>query len=125
MAVRTTHDEVLTIMPDCTVAHATIDTLIIAASAVVDEVFEDDTTIGDTLKEEIEKWLTAHMIASTLWRTTSEEKLGDATVKYTGSWGTGLNSTPYGQMVLTLDFTGKMSKMGKSAASIYAIKSFD
>ena len=126
MAVRTTHDEVLEIMDsDCSVSHAVVDRLIIAASAVVDQVFENDTDIGTTLLEEIECWLTAHMIASTLYRTTSEEKVGDATAKYTGQWGKKLESTPYGQMVLTLDTTGKMAKLGKAAASIFAIPSFE
>lgn len=126
MAVRTTHDEVLEIMDsDCSVSHAVVDRLIIAANAVVDQVFENDTDIGTTLLEEIECWLTAHMIASTLYRTTSEEKVGDATAKYTGQWGKKLESTPYGQMVLTLDITGKMAKAGKAAASIFAIPSFE
>lgn len=126
MAVRTTHDEVLDIMDSgCTVGHTIIDRLIIAASAVVDEVFENDTDVSATLLEEIECWLTAHMIASTLWRTTSEEKIGDASAKYTGQWGKKLESTPYGQMVLILDTTGKMARSGKIAASIFAVKSFD
>lgn len=126
MAVRTTHDEVLEIMDNCTVSHSVIDKLIIAASAVVDQVFLDDDDIGDTLLAEIEKWLTAHMIASTsLYRTTSEEEVGDARAKYTGQWGKKLESTPYGQMVLTLDTTGKMARLGKMAASIFAVPSFD
>ena len=126
MAIRTTHDAVLEIMDsDCSVSHTVVDRLIIAASAVVDQVFENDTDIGTTLLEEIECWLTAHMIACTLYRTTSEEKVGDATAKYTGQWGKKLESTPYGQMVLTLDTTGKMAKSGKAAASIFAIPSFE
>jgi len=126
MAVRTTHDEVLEIMDSgCTVSHSVIDRLITAASAVVDQVFLGDADIGDTLLEEIECWYTAHMIASTLYRTTSEEKVGDATAKYTGQWGKKLESTPYGQMVLILDTTGKMARAGKIAASIHAVESFN
>lgn len=126
MAVRTTAAEVLDIMDSgCTVSTNIITRLIVAASAVVDQVFENDTDIGDTLLEEIECWLTAHMIASSVYRTASEEEVGDARVKYTGQFGKKLESTPYGQMVLTLDTTGKMAKMGKSGASITAITSFD
>jgi hypothetical protein len=125
MAVRTTHDEVLEIMDGCTATHAVIDTLIIAASAIVDKVFASDGDIGDVLLEEIERWLTAHMLASSISRVGSDEKLGDASIKYTGQWGKKLESTPYGQMVLTLDTTGKMANLGKMAASIYAVKSFD
>lgn len=126
MAVRTTAAEVLDIMDSgCTVSTTIISRLIVAASAVVDQVFEDDTDIGDTLLEEIECWLTAHMIASSIYRTASEEEVGDARVRYTGQFGKKLESTPYGQVVLTLDWTGKMSKLGKISASISAIESFD
>jgi hypothetical protein len=125
MAVRTDHDSVLEIMDNCVVSHTVIDRLIIAASAVIDQVFENDSDIGDTLLEEIECFLTAHMIACTLYRTTSEEKIGDATAKYTGQWGKKLESTPYGQMCLILDTTGKMARSGKIAASIFAVVSFD
>ena len=65
------------------------------------------------------------MIASSLDRVASEEKLGDASIKYTGQWGKKLESTPYGQMVLTLDPTGLIGNLGKSAATIYAVKGFD
>ena len=58
-------------------------------------------------------------------RTTSDEKIGDVSVKYTGKWGELLKSTPYGQMALALDITGKLARAGKTGASIYAVKSFD
>lgn len=125
MAVRTTNARVLQIMDNCTTSTTIIDRLITAASAVVDKVFESDSEISDTLLEEIECWLTAHMLASTLHRSTTNESLGDASVTYTGSFGEGLKSTPYGQMVLSLDTSGKMLRQGKQVASIYAIPSFD
>ena len=125
MSNRTTATEVKAIMDNCTVSDAIVTTLINSANAIVTQVFSNDTTIGDVLLEEIERWLTAHMLASSLSRTASEEKLGDATVKYTGKWGTKLESTPYGQMCLTLDFTGKMGQLGKQAASIFAVPEFE
>lgn len=122
---RTTATEVKEIMDGCTVSDAIVTSLITAASEVVTQVFSGDTTISDTLLEEIERWLTAHMIASSLYRSTKTEGVGDASVSYTGTFGEGLKSTPYGQMVLTLDFTGKMAKTGKQVASVYSIPSFD
>lgn len=110
---------------DTILTDAMIDPFITAAEALVDKVFADDSDIGDTLLEEIKKWMTAHMIASTIHRTTSEEKLGDASVKYTGYWGGGLKSTPYGQMVLILDTSGLMAKTGKMSATITAVESFE
>lgn len=125
MAVRTTAEDVKSIMVECSVSNSVINNLIIAANALIDEVFLYDTEVSDTILTEIEKWLTAHMLAVSLHRTTSEEKIGDASQRFTGKWGEGLKSTPYGQMVLTLDFTGKMGNVGKAGASIYAVTSFD
>jgi hypothetical protein len=124
MAARVTASEVKAIMDGCTTADATVTIMIGAATEVVDKVFLNNTDMSTTLLKEIERWLTAHMIASTVWRTTASEKVGDAEMKYTGEWGKNLESTPYGQMVLTLDFTGLMAKMGKLGASIYAIPNF-
>ena len=122
---RVTAAEVKAIMDSCTVADATVTIMIGSATEVIDNVFENDTDISTTLLKELERWLAAHMLASTLSRTTSEEKLGDASVKYTGKWGMKLESTPYGQMVLVLDTSGKMANAGKQAARMYAVKNFN
>ena len=125
MSIRVTPAEVKEIMDNCTTSDSIVNTFITGASAVIDKVFSGDTTMSDAMLKEIERWFTAHMIASTLSRTTSDEKLGDAQVTYTGKWAMGLDSTPYGQMVKTLDVSGKMAKMGLKGASIYAIPNFD
>jgi len=122
---RVTAAEVKTIMDGCTIADAIIDTFIVGANEVITVAFSGNSDVSDTLLKELERWLTAHMIASTIYRTTSEEKIGDASAKYTGEWGKKLESTPYGQMVLILDTTGIMGQVGKAQASIYAVKSFD
>ena len=122
---RTTATEVKAIMDNCTVDDTVVDVFIISANAVVTKVFDGDTDIGSTMKEEIERWFTAHMLASTLCRTTTDEKIGEVAVKYTGLFRMNLTSTPYGQMVMQLDTTGKMANVGKTGASITAIESFD
>lgn len=113
--------QILTTSLTDTVVEAYIDD----ASAMVDEVFEDDTDIGSTLLTAIEKWLTAHMIASTQERFGKEEGAGGAYIKYTGVYGEGLRSTPYGQMVMNLDTTGLMAATGGKGATIKAIHSFE
>ena len=80
--------------------------------------------LGEPRLEQIERWLTAHMIASTIERMGQEEKLGDASIKYTGSTGMGLDSTSYGQMVKVLDTSGEFSNPDKKVAILTAIKSF-
>ena len=74
---------------------------------------------------DIETWLTAHFIASTLHRQTSTEQVDGASVKYTGYWSKDLESTSYGQMVKVIDTSGKMANVGKKLASMKAITSFE
>ena len=121
MPARVTSAEVLAIMDNCPLTD--VDVFIESGTLVIDSVFGSTNT--DSLVKEIERWFVAHMVASTVYRTTVDEKLGDAAVTYTGKWGMNLDSTPYGQTVKTLDLTGKMGNIGKMSASIYAVKSFD
>jgi hypothetical protein len=118
MAARVTSSEILEIMDNCPLTSLTA--FIDAGTLVIDSVFgSSDQT---ALTKEIERWFVAHMVASTVFRTTSDEKVGDASVKYTGQWGKRLESTPYGQMVMQLDTSGKMANaIGGAAASIFAI----
>ena len=125
MALRVTASEVKEIMDGCTVVDSIVETFILAANALINKVFAGDTIMGTVLLKEIERWFTAHMLASTLVRMASKEKLGDAEITYTGKYAANLDSTPYGQMVKQLDITGKMSQyVGKQMASLRAVKSF-
>jgi hypothetical protein len=126
MAIRVTTEEVLEIMDSDVVISSTQATAMIrAASLMIDKIFADDSDVTAEELIELERWLSAHMIASTLARMASKEKVGEAEVTYTGKWGELLKSTPYGQMVLLLDTTGKIANAGKAKASMYAIPNFD
>jgi hypothetical protein len=122
MANRVTYADVKAIMDNCNTADATVTVFITSAHTLLDSVAPP---LSEEVLTELEKWLSAHLIASTVFRTTSDEKLGDASVKYTGQWGKKLESTPYGQMVLLLDTTGLLAKAGKQSATIYAVKGFE
>lgn len=122
---RVTAGEVKLIMDNCTLDNLKIDAYIVGAHNFINTVFaEDAVTTVATLKE-LERWFTAHMIASTSQRISTEEEVGDARIKYAGKWEEQLKGTPYGQMVLTIDTSGKVGRAGKLAASIIAIKSFE
>jgi len=125
MAVRTTSAKVLQILDGCTVSSTVVDVFIATASRVLDSVFESDATMTDDQLIDIETWFSAHMIACTLHRQTSQEQVDDASVKYTGYWSKDLESTSYGQMVKVIDTSGKMANAGKKLASMKAIISFD
>ena len=122
MAARVTSAEVLEIMDGTMPGTLSVDTFIASGTLMIDSVF--GSADQSDLTKEIERWFVAHMIASTVIRTTVDEKVGDAAITYTGKWGMNLDSTPYGQMVRTLDVTGAMGNIGKMKASIYAVKSF-
>ena len=117
--------DVIDIMDDdFSISASVINTFITVAEEVVTNIYAGSTT-SVTLLKEIERYLTAHMIVSTLYRMGKEEKVGEAQIKYTGEWKEGLNSTPYGQMLLTIDTTGLILKSGKRSASIRTVESFD
>jgi hypothetical protein len=122
---RVTATEVKAILDNTTLTDASIDAFIVGANLMVTNTLESLGVLdADTLKE-IERWLTAHMISSTIERMSASEGAGGATIKYTGEWGKNLTSTSYGQMVLTLDTTGTMASLGGKAVDVYAVKSFD
>lgn len=103
-----------------------IDTFITAANLTVTEVLGNDITLSDNQKTEIERWLTAHLVACTRQQQAQGEKVDDAAITYQGKTDKGLDATFYGQQVKVLDTTGKMAnRIGKKAATIYAVTSFD
>jgi hypothetical protein len=121
MSVRVSSDEVLEIMGTISVEDTVVDSMIAMANRFVTKIFSGVLSMSEADLADIERWLTAHFIASTLSRQTSEEKVGDAAAVFTGKWDEGLKSTSYGQMVLMLDTTGRIANAGKRGASIYAI----
>ena len=131
MAFRTSATEVKQINDGCTLSDPIVDAYITAANLVITEVFSNDTTTSTAILAEIERWYAAHIIASTVWRAPAREKVGDAEieygskVEYVGEGYDRLSATTYGQTAMQLDPTGKMNSIGKRAATIYAIKSFD
>jgi hypothetical protein len=126
MAALVTTTEVREIMDNEDIPDSLVNACITAAAAQLDIVFANNLEISADLLKEIERWLSAHFVASTPnYRTASKEKIGDAEVTYTGKYGENLSSTPYGQMALQLDITGNLLKYGKFNATLRAVKSFD
>lgn len=121
---RVTPAEVKVILDNTELSDAVLTAYITGANAMVTSVLGDADVPASVLKE-IERWLAAHMVAVSRERTAEAEEAGGARVKYTGQYGTGLASTPYGQMVMALDPTGKMATTGKRAVSFYAVPEGD
>lgn len=119
--VRVTATEVKGII-DTELTNEAIAVYIESASVLVDSVLGTGTS---ALLKEIERWLSAHMLATTKERQAKSEEADGAKVVYSGYYGDKLSSTTYGQQVLMLDITGKFANLGKRKAMIFAVKSFD
>jgi hypothetical protein len=121
---RVTATEVKEIMLDTALTDAQIGVFIAVATDMVDDL-DSDTTLGESRLALIERWLTAHLIASTIERMGTREKVGDAEITYMGEFGQNLSSTPYGQTAAMLDTSGTLKALGKKKITFHAITSFE
>ena len=119
---RVTATEVKAILDDSELTDAQVDVFITSANTFVTDALTAASLTVATMKE-IERWLTAHMIASTRERQIKKAGAGGADVEYTGYWSTGLNGTSYGQMAVSLDTSKTLEAMaqGKLAAWTKAV----
>jgi len=120
---RTTAAEVMEIMPDTSLTTAQINPFITVATGIVTEHLAD-CGMSDAELEEVERWLTAHIIAITVERQAKTEKVGEASLTYQGNFGEGLKRSTYGEMVMMLDNCGILAQIGKRKIKVHAIKSF-
>jgi hypothetical protein len=119
---RVASDEVLEIL-DTELEAYQIDPYITSASVFIDSQTAL-ASLDESLLKEMERWLAAHMVASTKERQSKEEGAGGAYIKYAGYWALGLDGTSYGQTLLALDPTGTFSNLSKrkGQASTYAVE---
>lgn len=76
------------------------------------------------LKDEVIRWLSAHLVASTREQQLQSAGAGTATAVFQGKTGLGLDATQYGQQAKALDFTGQLASLGRPRAELFAIGSF-
>ena len=112
MPVRTSVPEVRKIITT-DITDDDVTAFLTAASVMVDQVLGSSTELLDATKTEIEKFLTAHGIASTVTQQLAEAGGGDTRVKFQGETGKGLDSTGYGQYAKRLDTTGRLAGLDK------------
>ena len=121
MAVRTTPTAVKIVI-DTSLEDNAIESFITTANLMVNKIFED-VDLGEDLMAEIEKWLAAHLIASSRERAVTREEVDGVRIDYAGNYGKNLESTPYGQVVSSLDTTGKMASIGLKQAGLWSVSS--
>ena len=101
-----------------TLTEAQTNAFINSAHRMVEQTLAEKN-LSEELLTEIEMWLSAHLLSMRDQRK-SQVRDGDLQVAYQGKTGMGLQSTLYGQQVLTLDPTGSLSSLGQKRASIRA-----
>jgi hypothetical protein len=73
--------------------------------------------IGDALTverlEAVERWLTAHMLASGIAPRTASESVKGLSESFQYQLGSGLETTMYGSMAMRLDTSGKLATWNK------------
>lgn len=120
MAYRTTAEKVKRVL-DSTLSDPIIESYIEIANMVITDAL-GGKGLTDTKLEHIERWYSAHMVSVARERVAISESIGEASIKYAGYYKTGLESSPFGQMVKQLDSTGTLATLGKQAVSIIAIE---
>lgn len=109
--MRTTAADVKLII-ETTLTDIVVESYILTANTMVNDILgltesdESSSSVSHAKYTEIERWLTAHLIATTRERMAKKEEVGGAKIEYMGKDGLGLSSTPYGQMVLSMDTSG-------------------
>lgn len=100
----------------------TVQIFIDDADLIVTDLVGSETSLSDARKEQIERYLTAHLITITRQRQLQEHEVEDARERYVGSFGKGLEGSTYGQTVLTLDTSGKIkASINKRTITFWAI----
>ena len=94
-----------------TLADDNINALLEVANNIVNGTFVSGDLDSERLKL-IEKYLTAHLIATTLERQEQQHKVGEVAVTFAQKLGEGLRSSTYGMVVISLDSTGKLVQQG-------------
>lgn len=125
MAVRTTPVQVKEIL-DTDLEDSVVEAFIKGASYTIDEVFSGNADLSADHLTELERWLSAHLIAATREQQISKAGGGPGiSVTYQGLTGKGLEATMYGQQVMALDTTGRLrTALMNRRASLSAITSF-
>jgi|TARA_R100000750_G_C2278552_1_gene70288 hypothetical protein len=107
----------------------TITAQINAANVLVTEKLGADTTLTTDHLKEIERWVSAHLVACSIERQAVKEKIGATAIEFVGSQfgggGLGWSLTTYGQQVLVLDTTGILANAGKRKARVDTVDAID
>ena len=116
MALRTSVSDVGLIF-NTSLGSAIVTAFITTANLIVNEELVG-SGMTDARLVEVEKWLSAHLLATRDQRYQSKAVDSNrTTVSYQGKTGLGLKATFYGQQVLLLDRSGTLASLGEGLKS--------
>ena len=91
-------------------ADAVVDSFITASAQIVTDRLADGSGFTDAKLKQIHLFLSAHLVTVNRERQALEEKVDPASIKYSDIFGSGLQSTTYGQTALSLDTSGLLQQ---------------
>ena len=89
-------------------------------SVFVDALLLDKGLTEPQLKE-IERWLSAHFIATAMERQAIHQKAGPAEQRFSDIFSKGLNNTTFGQAAIALDTSGTLLALDRRNMILKAI----
>lgn len=121
--VRVTASEVKAII-DTRLEDSNVDIYIESANKLLNTWFSGVSATEDMLTE-LERWVAAHLIATSKERQAKEEGAGGAYIKYSGVFGTGLKATSFGQTAIEIDTTKTLRRVAGREIVFFAVKEGD
>lgn len=93
-----------------------VEPFIQAATLLVDSYLSNKTDLSTAMLKEIERWLAAHFIASSVDPREQVVRVGTIEVNLEGTTGQGLFFSRYGQQAMLLDVTGTLKRLNQPKA---------
>ena len=111
MAARTSVGQVTELVETSIPADTITGNFIATANAIVNEQLVGKG-ISDDMLERIEMYLAAHLVTLSEERGgITRDRMGDSDTSYAQIYGSGLNSTRFGQIAVLMDTTGTLASI--------------
>lgn len=115
-----TQADIEAIAPDIQSDSVTINAMLTTAKNIVTDRLGLEIDISSTMKDQITKFLAAHLLYMGPERQAAQMEIDDVNEKY-GQLGLNLDATTYGQTAKAMDSTGKLASMGLQKAEFSAL----
>lgn len=122
MVERTTVDAVMAIM-DIRVDETKVPSFITTSNLIINKIepsYEGEQD-AEALLEQIEKYYAAHLLTVSLYQKEIQIKGLDTDTRYSDVYDEGLDASPYGQILKTLDYKNVLEGLSKRKVMFQSI----